>query len=400
MRPTCSGSSGRSRTRRQRPGASTRTGWRSCAPIGARSASARPAPTARPPSRTPAGCATPSASPCPWASRTRTSPSWPIRSATSWAATPARTDRSPPSRRPPPSASHRASPATCWRASPLRAAWSAASSARSPAAPASRARRTPSTATSRCSGASDAAASPGCVTRSSRCRRRGTPPSCRGGSGSPPSGARSELRGVDGCYDVIEQLAGTALPASTWLRSVLPARVDDVHDGMLDELIGSGDVVWWGVSALAGGDGIVCLAPTDRAPLLRRAADGRRRRPGRGRGPGRPRGRRCAVLPRPRRPGRRGPVRRADHLRRRPRRDPVATGVVRRRHQRRVERAARPHRRCPAPARHPSRAARACPSAPARPPAPDGGRCSRPSWPTRRRRPRPWARPCSTGTAS
>ncbi len=85
------------------------------------------------------------------------------------------------------------------------------------------------------------------------------------------SGARSELRGVDGCYDVIEQLAGTALPASTWLRSVLPARIDDVHDGMLDELIGSGDVVWWGVSALAGGDGIVCLAPTDRAPLLRRA---------------------------------------------------------------------------------------------------------------------------------
>ena len=85
-----------------------------------------------------------------------------------------------------------------------------------------------------------------------------------------PTGARSELRGVDGCYEVIEQLAGTALPASTWLRSVLPARVDDVHDGMLDELIGSGDVVWWGVSALSGGDGIVCLAPTDRAPLLRR----------------------------------------------------------------------------------------------------------------------------------
>ena len=89
-----------------------------------------------------------------------------------------------------------------------------------------------------------------------------------------PAGARSELRGVDGCYEVIEQLAGTALPASTWLRSVLPARVDDVHDGMLDELIGSGDVVWWGVSALSGGDGIVCLAPTDRAPLLRRPPAG------------------------------------------------------------------------------------------------------------------------------
>jgi ATP-dependent Lhr-like helicase len=88
------------------------------------------------------------------------------------------------------------------------------------------------------------------------------------------SGGRSELRGVDGCYEVIEQLAGTALPASTWLRSVLPARVDDVHDGMLDELIGAGDVVWWGVSALSGGDGVVCLAPTDRAALLRRPPTG------------------------------------------------------------------------------------------------------------------------------
>jgi ATP-dependent Lhr-like helicase len=39
---------------------------------------------------------------------------------------------------------------------------------------------------------------------------------------------------------------------------------------MLDELIGAGDVVWWGVSALSGGDGVVCLAPTDRASLLRR----------------------------------------------------------------------------------------------------------------------------------
>ena len=81
---------------------------------------------------------------------------------------------------------------------------------------------------------------------------------------------RPDLRGIDGCFEAIEQLAGTALPASTWLRAVLPARVDDVHDGMLDQLIGSGDVVWWGVSALTGGDGIVCLAPADRAGLLRR----------------------------------------------------------------------------------------------------------------------------------
>ncbi len=84
-----------------------------------------------------------------------------------------------------------------------------------------------------------------------------------------PHGQRSARRGTDGCYEVIEQLAGTALPASTWLRAVLPARVDDAHDGMLDELIGAGDVVWWGVSALPGGDGVVCLAPTDRSAELR-----------------------------------------------------------------------------------------------------------------------------------
>lgn len=84
-------------------------------------------------------------------------------------------------------------------------------------------------------------------------------------------GERSALHGVEGCFEVIDQLAGTSLPASTWLRAILPARVDDVHDGMLDALIASGDVVWWGVSPLAGGDGVVSLAPADRASHLRPA---------------------------------------------------------------------------------------------------------------------------------
>jgi ATP-dependent Lhr-like helicase len=83
------------------------------------------------------------------------------------------------------------------------------------------------------------------------------------------AGSRSARRGIDGCFEVVEQLAGTALPASTWLDAVFTARVDDFHPGMLDELTTSGDVVWWGQSALTGGDGVVGLAPTDRAPLLR-----------------------------------------------------------------------------------------------------------------------------------
>jgi len=84
-----------------------------------------------------------------------------------------------------------------------------------------------------------------------------------------PSGSRPDLRGVDGCFEVIDQLAGTALPASTWMRAVLPARVDDASDAVLDQLIASGDVVWWGLSPLSGGDGVVALAPADRVAALR-----------------------------------------------------------------------------------------------------------------------------------
>ncbi len=85
----------------------------------------------------------------------------------------------------------------------------------------------------------------------------------------PAHGSRAAARGVDGCYEVIEQLAGVSLPASTWLSGVFTARVDDFHPGMLDELTTSGDVVWWGESALSGGDGVVGIAPADRAHLLR-----------------------------------------------------------------------------------------------------------------------------------
>lgn len=88
----------------------------------------------------------------------------------------------------------------------------------------------------------------------------------------PAHGSRSRLRGVDGCFEVIEQLAGVALPASAWLAA-LAARVDGFHPGMVDELTTSGDVVWWGESELSGGDGVVGLAPADRLGLLRPVPD-------------------------------------------------------------------------------------------------------------------------------
>ncbi len=83
-----------------------------------------------------------------------------------------------------------------------------------------------------------------------------------------PVGARPGLRGPDGCFEVLDQLAGAALPASTWTTAVLPPRVDAVADTEIDALLASGEIVWWGVSPLAGGDGVVALAPADRAPTL------------------------------------------------------------------------------------------------------------------------------------
>ena len=81
-------------------------------------------------------------------------------------------------------------------------------------------------------------------------------------------GERPGRRGPDGCFEVIDQLAGAALPASTWASSVLPSRVEDPTDADLDALLAAGEVVWWGVSPLPGGDGVVALAPADRAPAL------------------------------------------------------------------------------------------------------------------------------------
>lgn len=76
--------------------------------------------------------------------------------------------------------------------------------------------------------------------------------------------------GVDGCFAAVEQLAGVALPASAWLDAVLPVRVRGFHPGLLDELTTAGELAWWGVGGLAGGDGLLCLAPAEQAPLLRR----------------------------------------------------------------------------------------------------------------------------------
>ncbi|HWF82764.1 MAG TPA: crosslink repair DNA glycosylase YcaQ family protein, partial [Streptosporangiaceae bacterium] len=79
---------------------------------------------------------------------------------------------------------------------------------------------------------------------------------------------RSRIAGPDAVYAIIEQLAGSAVPASALESLILPARVNGYAPAMLDELTAAGDVVWAGAGSLPGGDGWLVLTPADSAPLL------------------------------------------------------------------------------------------------------------------------------------
>ncbi|MDM7892547.1 Lhr family ATP-dependent helicase [Curtobacterium caseinilyticum] len=88
-------------------------------------------------------------------------------------------------------------------------------------------------------------------------------------------GTRGGLRGVDGVLQVIDQLAGVALPASAWETLVLPSRVTDYSTSMLDELTATGEVLWSGGGTLPGNDGWVRLhlAETASTTLAEPAGD-------------------------------------------------------------------------------------------------------------------------------
>ena len=78
------------------------------------------------------------------------------------------------------------------------------------------------------------------------------------------------LEGVDGVAVVLDQLAGTPLPASAWESLVLPARVRDYAPGMLDELLSTGEYVWSATAAGTGDDGWIALHPADTIDLTLR----------------------------------------------------------------------------------------------------------------------------------
>ncbi|UYM04536.1 ATP-dependent helicase [Solicola gregarius] len=75
------------------------------------------------------------------------------------------------------------------------------------------------------------------------------------------------LRGIDGVATVVDQLAGSPVPASALEPLVLGSRVADYTPAMLDELMSSGEVVWAGSGSIPGNDGWVSLHLADTAPL-------------------------------------------------------------------------------------------------------------------------------------
>ncbi|MET9181291.1 ATP-dependent helicase [Kitasatospora aureofaciens] len=81
--------------------------------------------------------------------------------------------------------------------------------------------------------------------------------------------AGHRLRGADGLLRVVEQLQGTALPASSLEKLILPARLGDYSPGLLDELMAAGEIGWCGAGALPGKDGWLSLHLAENAHLLR-----------------------------------------------------------------------------------------------------------------------------------
>ena len=75
-------------------------------------------------------------------------------------------------------------------------------------------------------------------------------------------------RGLEGLVRAVEQLQGSAVPASMLETVVLPSRVVDYSASMLDELTSAGEILWVGQGSLPGNDGWVSLHLADNAPVL------------------------------------------------------------------------------------------------------------------------------------
>ena len=76
---------------------------------------------------------------------------------------------------------------------------------------------------------------------------------------------------VDSLVRAIAQLEGCPIPASVLETEVFPARVPGYRPYMLDQLLGSGEVVWAGLEPIGSHDGRIALYRADREPLLARS---------------------------------------------------------------------------------------------------------------------------------
>jgi ATP-dependent Lhr-like helicase len=90
----------------------------------------------------------------------------------------------------------------------------------------------------------------------------------RGNQSASPAGPVPTLQGADGAFAVIEQLAGLALPWSVWEGNVLAQRVRDFTPSVLDGLMSSGEVIWWGTGGASPQEATIVMAPADLAPML------------------------------------------------------------------------------------------------------------------------------------
>ncbi|MBV7295921.1 ATP-dependent helicase [Corynebacterium sp. TAE3-ERU12] len=86
--------------------------------------------------------------------------------------------------------------------------------------------------------------------------------------GIAPVGGRPQLRGADGTFIALEQLAGVRLPASAWESLILPSRVADYSPAFLDELTAAGDITVVGVGSAGARDPWIMLLPSDYAAQL------------------------------------------------------------------------------------------------------------------------------------
>ena len=81
-------------------------------------------------------------------------------------------------------------------------------------------------------------------------------------------GISERRRGLDALLDVVEQLQGAPLPASTLEQQILPARIQGFRATDLDELALQGEIIWRGFDSTGPTDGRIGLYLADSFPLL------------------------------------------------------------------------------------------------------------------------------------